>query len=208
MSQSCPACPPNQAHQQREIRAHHNRHALAHQPQEPNPPAQNTDPTPSRPEAPSQTSTGSKSAAESSKDNRQGPVQTGSKCRDCCECQLRPSHHRPHPHAPKPKRGTTSRSTHLVRATIAHGPWMPGVQSPTSPAATWSQAEPHPTLHTHSRAERRPGEPDPHTQPTRATTDTGPEEAQSKARRPWRPDGGRRNLHIHAHPKRQPGVVP
>ena len=47
------------------------------------PPAQNADPTPPRPDASNRSSTGSETTTKSSKTNRQGPVQIGSKHRDC-----------------------------------------------------------------------------------------------------------------------------
>ena len=135
-------------------------------------------------------------------------MQNGSNRRNCCEFQLRPSHHRPRPHAPKPKQGTTCRSAHLTRATVAHGPGMPSVQSPTSPAATPSQAESHPPC-THARAPNADHGRPAHTRSQSAPRQTqAPEEPESKARKPRRVDGGQRNLHTHTHQKRQPGVVP
>ena len=85
---------------------------------------------------------------------------------------------------------------------------MPSVQSPTSPAATPSQAESHPPC-THARAPNADHGRPAHTCSQSAPRQTqAPEEPESKARKPRRVDGGQRNLHTHAHQKRQPGVVP
>ena len=67
------------------------------------PPAQNADPTSPGPTPRTRAARAAKPPPSPAKRGRQGPVQIGSKRRDCCEFHLRPSHHRPHPHAPKPK---------------------------------------------------------------------------------------------------------